>query len=173
MFGLFVLVLEANAFTLFTNAHAFAFFSDMTPADAYVFRRDVHLLRLVGGGWRRLSMTKSQDVYRNTKPTLPVAKLTLTGSVLLKQRIPSGTIVELYTPHAHFSSAPRLSSWLLQTTEGCASEMRQLRHKRRDFPIPFRQVCGDHLTLRRVSRGVTFFLNTLFRVVCMHTTEDH
>lgn len=38
----------------------------------------------------RVSMTKAQDLYRKADPTEPVARLTLSGSALLKQRVPSG-----------------------------------------------------------------------------------
>lgn len=35
-------------------------------------------------------MTKAQDLYRKTAPTEPLARLTLTGSALIKQRLPAG-----------------------------------------------------------------------------------
>lgn len=37
-----------------------------------------------------VSVTKAQDLYRKTNPTEPLAKLTLTGSALIKQRVPAG-----------------------------------------------------------------------------------
>ncbi|CAM9818682.1 unnamed protein product [Ectocarpus sp. 13 AM-2016] len=37
-----------------------------------------------------VSVTKAQDLYRKTAPTEPLARLTVTGSALIKQRLPSG-----------------------------------------------------------------------------------
>lgn len=51
----------------------------------------------------RLSITKAQELYRKNNPAEPLAKLTLTGAGLIKQRIPSG-VHALPIAHVFFLS---------------------------------------------------------------------
>lgn len=44
----------------------------------------------------RVSVTKAQDLYRKSDPSQPLARLAVTGSALIKQRLPSGAFQAIH-----------------------------------------------------------------------------